>query len=129
MRSALGPYLTFEGSQAVRAFAGSIGCRDTLAFVAELNRTIFQTFGHTVRDEGPAELPETTLTARTGTCRDLAVLYCAACRSVGIPARFVSGYEASEQERRDMHAWVEVYDGHNGGLRVYYPGAIVIMTV
>jgi transglutaminase-like putative cysteine protease len=120
LRPALAAYLAFDGSKAVRAFAGSIGRRETLEFVAELNRTIFEEFGHTVRDEGPAEAPESTLAARTGTCRDLAVLYCAACRSVGIPARFVSGYEASEQERRDMHAWAEVYL-RGGGWRGYDP--------
>src|SRR5437660_815869 len=46
--SALAPYLTFDGSAAVRAFAGAIAHRDTLAFVAELNRTIFEEFGHTI---------------------------------------------------------------------------------
>jgi transglutaminase-like putative cysteine protease len=39
---------------------------------------------------------------------------------VGIPARLVSGYEASEQERRDMHAWAEVYL-RGGGWRGYDP--------
>ena len=118
--SALRPYLAFSESEAVRAFAETIARSDTLEFVAELNRRIFEEFDHTVRDEGPAESPETTLAARTGTCRDLAVLYCVACRSVGIPARFVSGYEASEQVRRDMHAWAEVYL-RGGGWRGYDP--------
>ena len=48
---------------------------------------------------------------RRGSCRDLAVLFCAACRAVGLAARFVSGYErdASLLENGDMHAWSEVY--------------------
>ena len=120
LRSALSPYLRADPSAAVAEFAGKIGRRDTIEFVAELNRTLFGEFGHTIRDEGPAESAETTLRARSGTCRDLAVLYCAACRSVGIPARFVSGYEASQQERRDMHAWAEVYL-RGGGWRGYDP--------
>ena len=35
---------------------------------------------------------ETTLRDQEGSCRDLSVLFCAACRAVGIAARFVSGY-------------------------------------
>ena len=33
------------------------------------------------------------------------------CRAVGIAARFVSGYQEgdTEQQSRDLHAWVEVY--------------------
>jgi len=127
LRSALAPYLTFDRCERVRTFAGEIGRPDPLDFVAELNRRIFEEFGHTVRDEGPAESPESTLAARSGTCRDLAVLYCAACRSVGIPARFVSGYEASEQERRDMHAWAEVYL-RGGGWRGYDPSQGLAVT-
>ena len=127
LTSALTPYLTVDASEAVAAFARRIGPRDTLAFLAELNRTIFDDFAHTIRDEGPAESPETTLALRSGTCRDLAVLYCAACRSLGIPARFVSGYEASQQERRDMHAWAEVYL-RGGGWRGYDPSQGLAVT-
>jgi transglutaminase-like putative cysteine protease len=34
-----------------------------------------------------------------------------ACRFQGIPARFVSGYQADapEEARHDLHAWAEVY--------------------
>ena len=59
---------------------------------------------------------------RKGSCRDLAVLFCAACRAVGLAARFVSGYErdASLQENGDLHAWAEVYL-EGGGWRGYDP--------
>ena len=57
-----------------------------------------------------------------GSCRDLAVLFCAACRAVGLAARFVSGYErdASLQENGDLHAWADVYL-EGGGWRGYDP--------
>ena len=46
-----------------------------------------------------------------GSCRDYAVLFMEVCRAMGIPARFVSGYQEgdTEQESRDLHAWAEVY--------------------
>jgi anti-sigma factor RsiW len=69
-----------------------------------------------------AYVPEITLREGKGTCRDLAVLFCAACRTMGIASRFVSGYEreAALQERADMHAWAEVYLP-GGGWRGYDP--------
>ena len=55
--------------------------------------------------------PARTLAASRGSCRDVAVLFIDACRSLGVAARFVSGYQEGEatQDRREMHAWVEVY--------------------
>jgi transglutaminase-like putative cysteine protease len=55
-------------------------------------------------------------TRRRGVCQDFAHLAIAMCRSVGIPARYVSGYlfappaEASESEvaEGETHAWLEV---------------------
>ena len=120
LRSALAPYLGASHSEAVLDFVRPIARAEPLDFLGELNRMIFEGFAYQVRDQGPAEPPETTLAARSGSCRDLAVLFCAACRSVGIPARFVSGYEASEHERPDMHAWAEVYL-QGGGWRGYDP--------
>jgi transglutaminase-like putative cysteine protease len=120
LRSALAPYLGPGQPEAVVEFVRPIARAGTLDFLGELNRTIFEGFAYQVRDHGPAEPPESTLAARSGSCRDLAVLFCAGCRAVGIPARFVSGYQASDQERPDMHAWAEVYL-QGGGWRGYDP--------
>lgn len=46
-----------------------------------------------------------------GVCRDLAHLGIALCRSISIPARIVVGY-LEHLEPMDMHAWFEVYIGH-----------------
>jgi transglutaminase-like putative cysteine protease len=119
-RSALLPYGGAVSAE-VEAFARAVG-GSALSFLTELNRRIYEEFAHTVREEGMAEPAEATLRSRSGTCRDLAVLFCEACRSRGIPARFVSGYEreASIQEQPHMHAWVEVYLP-GGGWRGYDP--------
>jgi len=51
------------------------------------------------------------LRAGRGSCRDLAVLFIEACRTLNIPSRFVSGYGVSLDETTDheLHAWAEVY--------------------
>ena len=124
LRSALAPYRdSAERAGPVSDFSRSIAsAANPAAFLSALNRTLWQEFAHTVRDEGPPEDPANTLAARSGTCRDLSVLFCAACRAQGIPARFVSGYEreASLQARSHMHAWAEVYLA-GGGWRGYDP--------
>lgn len=54
--------------------------------------------------------PDAVLAAGEASCRDLAVFFIAACRHVGIPARFVSGYHEGDpdSEERDLHAWAEL---------------------
>ncbi|QDU30835.1 hypothetical protein ETAA8_59840 [Anatilimnocola aggregata] len=56
--------------------------------------------------------PSQTLTIRSGSCRDMAVLMMDAARLLGLSARFASGYldcPAAEAGRAAMHAWTEVY--------------------
>jgi len=56
---------------------------------------------------------------RRGVCQDLAHALIALCRSVKIPARYVSGYVYCG-DRQEMlgaqasHAWVEVHTGEAG---------------
>jgi transglutaminase-like putative cysteine protease len=123
LRSALAPYRD-AGSVAasVGEFVREIGEAETLPFLTALNRRLFEAFRHVIRDDGPANPPEVTLREREGTCRDLAVLFCSACRSVGIAARFVSGYESGAvfDTQAQMHAWAEVYL-MGGGWRGYDP--------
>ena len=47
--------------------------------------------------------------SRHGVCQDFAHLMIAACRALGLRARYVNGLVAGEGE---THAWVEVHDGH-----------------
>ena len=52
------------------------------------------------------------LTQGAGVCQDQAHVYIAACRSAGVPARYVSGYfhagSAPDAPRLASHAWVDV---------------------
>ncbi len=84
----------------------------SVSFLDELTRTLHQQWKLVVRDEGAAMRPEQTLGEKEGACRDLAVLWIDACRTMGLPARFVSGYlliETDEPEPPQLHGWAEVY--------------------
>lgn len=109
----------------IREFAESLAAaanQQTMPFLAALNQAIFTSMRQIVRRDGAPNAPEATLAAQEGSCRDLAVLFCAACRATGVTARFVSGYEreASLEENGEMHAWAEVYL-QGGGWRGYDP--------
>jgi len=57
-----------------------------------------------------------TYQLKTGDCDDLSFLYISLCRSVGIPARFISGFLVEETNgfpSAVRHAWVEVFVGEN----------------
>lgn len=94
----------------------------TLPFLAALTQRIYRNTAHIVREEGPAQAAADTLRQQTGACRDVAMLFVEACRTMRLAARFVSGYEpgAAQQERSFMHAWAEVFLP-GGGWRGYDP--------
>ena len=125
LRAPLVPYLRHDRSPTIRAFAQSLADEcgwQTLPFLSALNQRLFATTRQVIREVGAPHAAETTLRDREGSCRDLAVLFCAACRALGVAARFVSGYErdASLQENGDLHAWAEVYL-EGAGWRGYDP--------
>ena len=91
-------------------------------FLAVLNGRISSGYEVTVREEGDPLPAEETLKSAKAACRDLAMLFIECCRILGIATRFVSGYQQGDQvsDRRDMHAWAEVYLP-GGGWRGYDP--------
>lgn len=113
--AALTPYRNdLQIAESVKQYAKSISAEaqwNTLWFLNALNRQIYQGCGQVVRHYGPPWPSDQTLHLQEGSCRDLAVLFCDACRVMGIAARFVSGYESASAVSRDpyMHAWAEVY--------------------
>ena len=85
--------------------------QQTLAFLKQLMALIQERVKYTQRHVGPAWPAGRTLRERIGSCRDLAMLMVACCRVVGLPARFVSGYQLLEPapDQYDLHAWAEIY--------------------
>src|SRR3954471_23976325 len=84
---------------------------EVVPFLSKLTETICHRFKRVHREQGSPWPPATTIEQRQGACRDLAVLSIDICRSVGLAARFVSGYQEGdvEQDKRFLHAWTEVY--------------------
>lgn len=85
---------------------------DPLVYLDLANRWLHDTIEREIRPDGAARPPAETLALGRGACRDQTVLFMALCRSQGLAARFVSGYQdrsALETERRYLHAWPEVY--------------------
>ncbi len=111
---------------AVRGFARRLAVEsggEALAFLERLNAKLYRDIRHDIRPEGAARPPEETLALGHGACRDVTILFLAACRSLGIPARFVSGYQAhadTPDGRRHLHAWPEAFVPRSGW-RAYDP--------
>jgi transglutaminase-like putative cysteine protease len=92
---------------------GPTGTRELLA---AMTHAIHERFTYVSRAEAGTQDPAVTLKLGSGSCRDFALLMMEAVRSLGLAARFVSGYLAPSG-RVDLkrlggestHAWLEVY--------------------
>ena len=97
--------------------------RDVEDVVGCLNRAIHDHIRYVRREEKGVLTPAQTLQRGVGSCRDFATLLLDAARSLGIAARFASGYlecSAAEAGYASTHAWTEIYlPGH--GWRGYDP--------
>ncbi len=87
---------------------------ETVPFLTAINRLVYSSFTYQRRREPGIQSTRTTLASGTGACRDLAVFLVELCRTLGLAARFVSGYVYSEgndnhRSQGAMHAWAEVY--------------------
>lgn len=89
----------------------------TFNLLATMNAAIRGDFEYRAREEEGTQLPVETIERKSGTCRDYALLFIEAARSLGFGARFVSGYlydpaldgGAAVQGAGATHAWAEVY--------------------
>ena len=119
LRASLQPYLLNlplqspeqdnVATQLAQAIAEAVD-GNTVNFLTELNQRIHSHCQYEARETGDPWPPWMTWTRKRGTCRDFVVLFMAACRSIGLAARFVSGYEEGDPAHQsDLHAWAEVY--------------------
>ena len=122
----LSPYLAVDDPgprlEAAVAALQPEGCA-TVDFVVGLNAQIQRGVSYVVRMEPGVQSPDATLQLGSGSCRDSAWLLVQMLRSLGLAARFVSGYLiqlkhdidpiegalGTQTDFTDLHAWAEVY--------------------
>jgi transglutaminase-like putative cysteine protease len=85
---------------------------NTSELLIDLTHGIRRTFRYARRHEKGVQTPLQTLALGSGSCRDLAMLMIDAARSLGMAARFVSGYLHIPDDKTgggNTHAWAQVY--------------------
>lgn len=89
---------------------------DTLSLLKDISNGVATQIAYEKRDDEAAQTPVETLARRRGSCRDFAVLFVDAVRSLGFGARIVSGYlydpnrdAIGSAGAGSTHAWAEVY--------------------
>jgi transglutaminase-like putative cysteine protease len=90
----------------------------TLPVLSAMTSAIKEQFKYTTRDAAGVQTPLETLELGSGSCRDFAVFMMEAARSLGLAARFVSGYLYDEKligaaaglvGGGATHAWAQVF--------------------
>jgi transglutaminase-like putative cysteine protease len=98
-----------------RQFLRRQGPTGTRELLAAMTHAIKERFTYVSRHEIGTQDPIETLKLGSGSCRDFAVLMIEAVRSLGLAARFVSGYLYVPEDGGGRvgggatHAWMEVY--------------------
>ena len=96
----------------VRQFWQAGEAVQTFTLLQRLYTGIHGTLKYQSREEPGVQPPAETLRRGSGSCRDFANLFMEAARSLGLAARFVSGYlnvPTSGTDTGATHAWAEVY--------------------
>lgn len=126
LKKQLFPYFEInDNSPAMQQWLNTIDCspQKTIDLLVNINKKINQEINYVIRLEPGTQDPETTLTLKTGSCRDMAWLLCETLRHLGLATRFCSGYliqlkldekpldgpVGPEKDIVDLHAWAEVY--------------------
>ena len=99
-----------------KQFSDASGTTETINLLRSITVAIKNEFGYEMRNEKGIQSPSETLRRGRGSCRDFALLMMEAVRSLGLAARFVSGYiffpsmdPAGVTGGGATHAWMQVY--------------------
>ncbi len=103
----------------------SLQAQPSVSLLVALNQVVFGRIRYTTRMEPGVLSPEQTMDQGSGSCRDVAWLLVNLARSLGLAARFVSGYliqlvepgspqpgsskSGPSADTVDLHAWAEIY--------------------
>ena len=116
VRALIRHYPGDEVSRWAARFLSRAGSTGTMALLKAMTLGIRDEFAYVRRSEKGVQRPEDTLRRRSGSCRDFALFMMEAVRSLGLAARFVSGYTFGPEADRSAnveggatHAWMQVY--------------------
>ena len=126
LKTELSQYLTTsETGPLFKAFVEKIPKerRRSIEYIVYLNQLVFNRIRYLVRYEPGVQTAEQTLELGYGSCRDSTWLLVQLFRSLGIAARFVSGYlievkpewhnlnspQNSQEQVAELHAWCEAF--------------------
>ena len=126
LRQELSPHLEVDpGSEILHDFIESLdrSRRRTVDFLVDVNRRVSERIKYLIRLDPGVQTPTETLSLSQGSCRDSAWLLVQVLRTLGVAARFVSGYliqlepdqrplegpPGPEKDFTDLHAWCECY--------------------
>ena len=96
-------------------FLDPSGITGTMDLLRSMTLDIRKQFQYARRSKKGVQSPDETLQSGRGSCRDFAVLMMEATRSLGVAARFVSGYifvpgnDTSVTGGGATHAWMQTY--------------------
>jgi transglutaminase-like putative cysteine protease len=97
----------------IRQFLNPGTTTDTMELLRRVNLSIRRHFTYERRTEKGVRGPDETLKCGRGSCRDFALLMMEGVRSLGVAARFVSGYIFVPGDGTvgggNTHAWMQVY--------------------
>ena len=126
LRHELLPYLsTAEPGPRLREYLATVdrAPKQAVNFLVDLNARLQQSIHYVIRMEPGVQSSERTLSLLSGSCRDTSWLLVEILRSLGLAARFVSGYliqlkpdmksldgpSGAAEDFTDLHAWCEVF--------------------
>lgn len=102
-----------EASDAIRALAAAHAdaiAANPLAGLTALMHAVADAMPYTTDITHTGTTAAQALALGAGVCQDHSHVFIAACRSLGLPARYVSGYLLSDRDTHvASHAWAEVY--------------------
>ena len=113
----LAPFLDVESpAPLMKQFLAGLNIQGsgTTDFLLDVNRKLRDEIAYETRLAPGIQTCDETLARRSGSCRDSAWLLVEILRSLGIAARFVSGYlvqlaVGEKPDSADLHAWTEAY--------------------
>jgi transglutaminase-like putative cysteine protease len=101
------------------AFSQAFGLLSSIADLEKLSAAIIEKVPYVKGATGVYTTARQAFSAGTGVCQDHAHIFIACCRSLGTPARYVSGYLFTDDGHLlESHAWADAWLGGIGWVSV-----------